>query len=95
MATLTNAEKLARELYEEDRRHLNTQSDSEVLLNIFAHELQKFTKPALESDDIFEALIKLYKRCQGAFGGGFDYRSRFGGISVILMAFVHWSMDAD
>lgn len=65
---LTNAEKLARELYEEDRRHLNTQSDSEVLLNIFAHELQKFTKPALESDDIFEALTKLYKRCQGAFG---------------------------
>lgn len=45
---LTNAEKLARELYEEDRRHLNTQSDSEVLLNIFAHEIQKFTKTSLE-----------------------------------------------
>ncbi len=65
---LTNAEKLARELYEEDRRHLNTQSDSEVLLNIFAHELQKFTKTSLEPQDIFDALKKVYKRCEGAYG---------------------------
>lgn len=65
---LTNADKLARELYEEDRRHLNTQSDSEVLLNIFAHELQKFTKTSLEPQDIFDALKKVYKRCDGAYG---------------------------
>ena len=58
---------MARELYEEDRRHLNTQSDSEVLLNIFAHELQKFTKTSLEPQDIFDALKKVYKRCEGAY----------------------------
>ena len=37
---LTNAEELKQELFAEDRRHLNTESDSEVLLNVFAHELQ-------------------------------------------------------
>lgn len=65
---LTNTEKLAKELYEEDRRHLNTQSDSEVLLNIFAHELQTFTKPVLQPEDIFTALKKVYARCEGAYG---------------------------
>lgn len=65
---LTNADKLAKELYEEDRRHLNTQSDSEVLLNIFAHELQKTNKATLEPDDIFESLKAVYRRCEGAYG---------------------------
>lgn len=64
---LTNAESLAKELYEKDRRHLNTDSDSEVLLNIFAHELQEFTKPVLTPDDIFDALKAVYHRCQGAY----------------------------
>ncbi len=65
---LTNADKLAKELYEEDRRHLNTQSDSEVLLNIFAHELQQFTQTTLAPADIFKALKDVYKRCEGAYG---------------------------
>ncbi len=41
---LTNSEQLARELFQDDLRHLNTDSDSEVLLNIFAHELQTLGK---------------------------------------------------
>ncbi len=64
---LTNAEVLAKELYEIDRRHLNTDSDSEVLLNIFAHELQEFDQPNLTPDDIFHALKAVYERCQGAY----------------------------
>lgn len=64
---LTNAEILAKELYEIDRRHLNTDSDSEVLLNIFAHELQEFDQPNLTPDDIFHALKAVYERCQGAY----------------------------
>lgn len=65
---LTNADKLAKELYESDHRHLNTDSDSEVLLNIFANELQKSTKPNLEPNDIFHALKAVYQRCEGAYG---------------------------
>ena len=64
---LTNAEVLAKELYEIDRRHLNTDSDSEVLLNIFAHELQEFDQPNLTPDDVFHAVKAVYERCQGAY----------------------------
>lgn len=64
---LTNADILAKELYEQDRRHLNTDSDSEVLLNIFANELQKFDRPSLSPDDIFDALKAVYERCEGAY----------------------------
>ncbi|MDO5651671.1 MAG: amidophosphoribosyltransferase [Moraxella sp.] len=65
---LTNAEVLAKELYKTDRRHLNTDSDSEVLLNVFAHELQNFTKDTLTPADIFDALGAVYRRCEGAYG---------------------------
>lgn len=65
---LTNADVLAHELYQDDRRHLNTDSDSEVLLNIFAHELQNFIKQKLEPADIFSAVEAVYRRCQGAYG---------------------------
>ncbi len=65
---LTNADVLAKELYEDDRRHLNTDSDSEVLLNIFAHELQNFIKQKLLPEDIFAAVEAVYRRCQGAYG---------------------------
>lgn len=64
---LTNVEELTRELYQKDRRHLNTDSDSEVLLNIFAHQLQSYDKPTLTPDDIFDALGAVYERCQGAY----------------------------
>src|SRR6202007_3265689 len=50
---LTNAEELKQELFLQDRRHLNTESDSEVLLNIFAHELQQRGTLRLTPDDVF------------------------------------------
>lgn len=65
---LTNAHQLAKELQEQDHRHLNTDSDSEVLLNIFANELQKSTKTNLAPTDIFDALQAVYRRCEGAYG---------------------------
>lgn len=64
---LTNADILAKELYESDRRHLNTDSDSEVLLNILAHELQGYTKTNLAPDEIFNAIKAVYRRCQGGY----------------------------
>ncbi|HCH26768.1 MAG: amidophosphoribosyltransferase [Psychrobacter celer] len=65
---LTNAEILAKELYIEDRRHLNTDSDSEVLLNVLAHEMQNLGKTNPSADDIFEAVKAVYSRCEGAYG---------------------------
>ena len=64
---LTNHEQLAQELFEADHRHLNTSSDSEVLLNILAHELQFQNKFNLKSKDIFKAVEGLHKRCRGAY----------------------------
>lgn len=64
---LTNQEELAQELFKTDHRHLNTNSDSEVLINILAHELQTRHKDKLEKEDIFEAVESLHKRCRGAY----------------------------
>ncbi len=64
---LTNHEQLAQELFEADHRHLNTSSDSEVLLNILAHELQSQNKFNLKAADIFKAVGALHKRCKGAY----------------------------
>jgi amidophosphoribosyltransferase len=64
---LTNAEDLKRDLFVEDRRHLNTESDSEILLNVFAHELQRSTNLNLEADDVFAAISGVHKRCRGAY----------------------------
>lgn len=64
---LTNQAQLAQELFAADHRHLNTNSDSEVLLNILAHELQSQNKFNLRKDDIFAAVEGLYKRCRGAY----------------------------
>ena len=65
---LTNAESLAKSLYQEDRRHLNTDSDSEVLLNVLAHEMQNLGKTHPTSGDIFEAVTSVYGRVEGAYG---------------------------
>ena len=65
---LTNAAQLSRELFQTDLRHLNTDSDSEVLLNIFAHELQKLGKIAPSADDIFAAVAGVHARCLGGYG---------------------------
>jgi len=64
---LTNHETLAEELFNADHRHLNTNSDSEVLLNVLAHELQKPQKLTLDKSDIFTAVENLHKRCRGAY----------------------------
>ncbi len=64
---LTNAAVLKHELFLTDRRHLNTDSDSEILLNIFAHELLERGKLRLEPNDIFEAIAEMHKRCEGAY----------------------------
>ena len=65
---MTNAESLAKSLYIEDRRHLNTDSDSEVLLNVVAHEMQNLDKTHPSADDIFEAITAVYSRVEGAYG---------------------------
>jgi amidophosphoribosyltransferase len=64
---LTNAEKLKQELFREDLRQINTDSDSEVLLNVLAHELQRFAKLQMEVGDIFNAVAGVHKRCRGAY----------------------------
>jgi len=70
---LTNAAELTRQLYIEDLRHVNTSSDSEVLMNIFAHELQKRGKMSIEDnlyldvEDIFGAVSKVHARCRGGY----------------------------
>ncbi|HSW12462.1 MAG TPA: amidophosphoribosyltransferase [Solimonas sp.] len=64
---LTNAEELKQELFLQDRRHLNTESDSEVLLNIFAHELMQRGVLRLSPDDVFAAVSGVHQRCRGAY----------------------------
>ena len=64
---LTNSNKLKQELFEEDLRQINTDSDSEVLLNVFAHELQQKGKLKMDVDDVFRAVACVHKRCQGAY----------------------------
>ena len=66
---LVNAEPLKEDLMRDDLRHLNTNSDSEVLLNILAHELNKIGKhrSKLNPDDIFDAVGRLHQRCKGGY----------------------------
>ena len=64
---LTNAARLKKELFIEDQRHINTNSDSEILLNVFAHELQRLGKLKLNENDVFEAVKGVHKRCEGAY----------------------------
>lgn len=64
---LTNYGKLADLLTREDRRHLNTGSDSEVLLNVFAHELQRQTEGRATPDQIFDAVGAVHRRCSGGY----------------------------
>lgn len=64
---LINANELKHNLMVEDRRHINTDSDSEVLLNVFAHELEAAGKLKINEQDIFKAVAGVHKRCQGAY----------------------------
>lgn len=64
---LTNSAELNSALYRSDLRHVNTTSDSEVLLNVFAHELQLQGKLQPEADDVFNAVAAVHRRCRGAY----------------------------
>jgi amidophosphoribosyltransferase len=64
---LTNATELADVLIREDRRHLNTSSDSEVLLNVLASELQRFGTARASASDIFAAVSAVYRRVRGGY----------------------------
>ena len=83
---LTNAEELREQIRNHDLRHLNTDSDSEVLLNIFAYELQSQGKLHPNQHDIFTAIEGVHARCNGAYAvvglianyGTFAFRDQFG-----------------
>ncbi len=83
---LTNAEELREQIRNHDLRHLNTDSDSEVLLNIFAYELQSQGKLHPTQHDIFAAIGGVHARCNGAYAvvglianyGTFAFRDQFG-----------------
>ena len=64
---LTNSAELKDELFRSDLRHINTTSDSEILLNVFAHELQQRSKLSVEPDDIFAAMAAVHRRVRGAY----------------------------
>lgn len=64
---LTNVDELKEEIFREDLRHINTESDSEVLLNVLAHELAEQGKLRLTADDIFHAVEGVHRRCRGAY----------------------------
>ncbi len=64
---LTNAEQLTEELWRQDRRHINTSSDSEVLLNILAKELLLQDNLQPTPEDIFAAVAGVHRRCRGAY----------------------------
>ncbi|NGM88390.1 amidophosphoribosyltransferase [Parapusillimonas sp. SGNA-6] len=65
---LTNWRELREELFRVDRRHINTNSDSEVLLNVFAHELQLAANGgALDENIIFTAVSSVHRRAKGAY----------------------------
>ena len=64
---LTNSLDLQKELFRDDLRHLNTNSDSEVLLNVFAHELHRAASHQPGPQDIFNAVAAVHKRVKGAY----------------------------
>ena len=67
---LINAAELGEELFQDDLRQINTGSDSEVLLNVFAHELMEFVRggdTVLQTRNVFDAVRRLHDRCQGAY----------------------------
>jgi len=65
---LTNWEQLKIEMFKNDRRHINTDSDSEVLLNVLAHEIQEATSGyAPDPAAVFKAVSVLHKRVRGAY----------------------------
>ncbi len=65
---LTNSDALKQEMFRQDLRHINTNSDSEVLLNVLAHELELAAKgQKLDAETIFAAVVNVHRRCRGAY----------------------------
>jgi len=64
---LTNAHELQKEVFQIARRHINTTSDSELLLNIFAHELQQCQELTLGAEDVFKAVTHVHRKVRGAY----------------------------
>ena len=65
---LTNAQALKSELFSADHRHINTESDSEVLLNVLAHEIEKTTRGiSLQVQDLFSAVRNVHRRVKGSY----------------------------
>ena len=63
---LSNTKELAAELFNSDLRHISTDSDSEVLLNILAHEISKNNQKKPNPETLFEAVQATFKRCEGS-----------------------------
>ncbi|EKL22458.1 amidophosphoribosyltransferase [Vibrio cholerae HC-61A2] len=63
---LTNANQVRQKLFEKDRRHVNTTSDSEVLLNVLAHEIDT-VKGNVTADDVFRAISNVHRTIRGAY----------------------------
>lgn len=91
---LVNSRELRRNLFETEMRHLNTDSDSEVLLNVFAYELQSRGKLNPEAGDIFAAVEAVHRRCRGGYAavamlvniGVLAFRDPFGIRPLVLGA---------
>ena len=89
---LTNSEELLRHVFDTDLRHINTDSDSEILLNVFAHELQIQGRLQPRPEDIFAAVRRVHRRCRGAYAavglmanhGLFAFRDPFGIRPLVL-----------
>jgi len=84
---LTNWEQLKEEMFRVDRRHINTSSDSEVLLNVFAHEIQLASEHlSLDPETVFRAVAGVHRRVRGSYAvvgqiaghGMFAFRDPFG-----------------
>jgi amidophosphoribosyltransferase len=82
---LTNANELKEDLLRTDRRHLNTDSDTEVLLNVFAHELQEAKKLNIDHNDVFAAIKNVHKRVKGAYA----VVALIAGVGVVAFRDVH------
>ncbi len=64
---LVNADTLKHEVYRDDLRHVNTESDSEILLNVLAHELLRIGRLELDADAVFDAVSRVHARCTGGY----------------------------
>ncbi|MDE3141926.1 MAG: amidophosphoribosyltransferase [Pseudomonadota bacterium] len=64
---LVNTDALRRELFEDDRRHINTDSDSEVLLNVLAHELAAAAPLKFSAEALFDAVAQVHRRARGGY----------------------------